>query len=527
MRESQMLRGRKRRALRLVVLGLALIAALALVGMAPPFQEACPADKGCVDITFPDETFRADFFVDGEQVASGGAQRLLVSPEENYRIEARNIRSNEEGYGDIFDYRDSYPSYVWLRGGQSRWVSITPQKNYLKGFLEVKCDVRAHAEGQDVRCRPNVAGQGKPDIAPGESASYPLLPGQQTVHIDLVGGNADLWAPASSDHTATVSAGRTGRVTATYQRKGLLTISFSPEGITGQLFVDDVQIAGNAATAEVYVDPSVSHTVEGRNIHDPEAGDVYFYQDVSTSAFVSANSTRAVTLRPRKEYLLGFLSGSCNLYGKADNEEAFCIVTVDDNRLGTVQSGESQTYNLTPGSHNVAITIGGARGRWWGAPAARTVNITGGRTSSFPVNLNRLPNPPIVAASNRMLAYVERVRTAQEQIANEVWRPLESGQPVSCAKGRVSVPADYSLTSTEKTQAPELIPQAERLNTAIEWTRHAVNHWRALCNTHPGGGDRTMTYEQFISGMSAVNDAGNGLNQVENRLNELINQALQ
>ncbi len=181
--------------------------------------------------------------------------------------------------------------------------------------------------------------------------SYNLTPGPHTTTVAVIGGNADLWAPLSQDLPLTIVAGRASRLTPTFNRKGQVAMSFNVEGLVGDFYVDEQLVAAQVPAVSLFVAPG-NHAVAGRNLVDPAANGVYRYLDVSSPATVAANQTRAVVLRPQKEYLLGFGEVACRINGVEAGHDVRCNVAVDGQPLGTVEVGQTQSYNLAPGPHD-------------------------------------------------------------------------------------------------------------------------------------------------------------------------------
>jgi hypothetical protein len=115
--------------------------------------------------------------------------------------------------------------------------------------------------------------------------------------VAVVGGQADLWAPTAQDLPVTITAGRSSRLTPTFNRKGILNITLSDPKVVGDIFVDGAQVAGQVNAAQVPVAPNTPHVIEARALVNTAAPDAFEYDPVSSKVTVAANQTRAAPLR--------------------------------------------------------------------------------------------------------------------------------------------------------------------------------------------------------------------------------------
>jgi hypothetical protein len=151
----------------------------------------------------------ADFYVDGAQVAAQAATyEMWVSPNKNHRIEARQFA--DPAAGDTYTWRDARLS-VSVRPGAERTVVFKLRKQYLKGFLVIKCNI-ANLPG--AYCSPVFSGAEQAVVAAGTSAQYTLEPG--TYDVVVAPGPAGSWRPASFTRRVTIRAGQAQTLTATF-----------------------------------------------------------------------------------------------------------------------------------------------------------------------------------------------------------------------------------------------------------------------------------------------------------------------
>jgi hypothetical protein len=324
--------------------------------------------------------------------------RLHVEPNTPHLVEVKNVSETAEGFGDLFVYDPAGQPNVAAAAGQIRTITLRPQKRFLKGYLNFTCDIRGRDANQPVQCQPSADGQPLGAVNPGETAQFALFNGQRAVHVSVIGADAALWMPGASDHNVNIIGGRNAYLRATFHRQGRLTVGFNAAGVAGDIYIDGVLVASQAATAVTYVAPG-NHTVEGRNPVDPQANGEYRYLDASMQVYTGPNQARAVNLRPRKELLRGFGQITCRIQGLPAGHEARCAVFIDGIAVGTIEPGQSATYNLATGAHTVSVSIAGAQGSTWGlAPAVTTFNIVGGRTARWTATFTRPPSTPTLPA---------------------------------------------------------------------------------------------------------------------------------
>ena len=362
----------------------------------PCAQDAGPA--GCVDVSLLPASLSGDVYLDGALIAAQvKTVRLSVTPGQPHLIEVKNVADTTPGFGDLFRYGDASQANVTVSAGRVRAVTLRPRIEYLKGFLNLTCDIRGRDAAQAVACQPSVDGAPLSPVEPGQTARFALANGPHTVRVDLAGGDAGLWGPAFLENPVTIAGNQNAYLRATFNRKGRLTVNFNVPGVAGDVYVDGALVASQVTTTTLYVDPG-NHTVEGKNLTDPAANGVYRYADVSTRSYVGPNQARAATLRPRKEFLLGFGQITCRL-NRFAGQDARCAVAVDGVPLGTIEAGQKATYNLAPGPHALEVSLTGSAAPLWAPPAvANTLTIAAGRTTWFTATFNPAPATPTAPA---------------------------------------------------------------------------------------------------------------------------------
>ena len=351
--------------------------------------------KGLIKINLKPAGLLADLYLDGAQIAAqANLAEIYVATGAAHTVEARNIQDPAApGFNDLFVYADQNKGNVTVTSGQSRAVTFQPAKSYVKGALAYTCTPKGFKATDSVVCRPTIDGVVQADVAAGALFTYNLPAGAHTVHTELAGDQANNWSPIVRDDTVTITAGgatlKTTALKAAFQLKGLLKISLKPAGITGDIYVDGALAGSQTAGVDVYV-ASGAHTVSVSAVTDPAANGVYRYNDLSATATVSASQTRSVSLQPVKEYLLGYGQVTCRINGLGAGYDVRCNVTVDGQGLGTIEAGQAQTYNLTPGAHALSVAPAGGSAGWW-SPAAQdsALTIVGGKTAKVTATFNR------------------------------------------------------------------------------------------------------------------------------------------
>ncbi len=386
-----------------------LLAGIAAAQVEDPPPEACPADKGCVEVSLSGETLSGDFYLGESLLAAGQHSALLqIEPRTSQRIDVRNIQDSAEGFGSLFVWADASTT-AWVAEGQTRRATVYPRKTYVRGTLNFTCDVRGAVETDDVACLVTVDEVPQPEpVLPGQRASYVLDPGAHTLGVALVGEQAPLWSPASAEHTATVWAGGTVSLRSRFDKMGHLTVTLDQPDLLGDFYLDDELVASQVASYEGWAAPYRTHRIAVRNIVDPAAGDIYRWRDAAASVYLSPGQMRDVTVRPRQVYLRGFLSLTCTITNFEPGDSAVCQPSIDGQPVDPVAPGETAEYTLEPGRHDLLVALG-PESDWSADPVSRTTYIYAGRTqtTSATFTLDRSSPPP--AAVSGEVATVTRV----------------------------------------------------------------------------------------------------------------------
>ncbi|MBN1310080.1 MAG: hypothetical protein JXB30_01585 [Anaerolineae bacterium] len=251
------------------------------------------AKKGHLFLALDKPDVVADFYVDGTQVATQVAIfDMWVAPSKNHTAEAKNF--SDPAAAGVYTWRDA-KLYTYLGTGADKTLTFKLQKRYLKGFLELACDIKNYA-GEDARCTVAIDEVPLGDIAAGEKATYTLDPGQHNWQVALAGENAGLWAPADLTKSVTITASATPRkVKATFQKAGHLVANFNQPTVVADFYVNGELVAQQVPSIERWVGAG-SYKVEVQNFRDTALPGYHWLLAQNTkSVYLSSGSEKTVT----------------------------------------------------------------------------------------------------------------------------------------------------------------------------------------------------------------------------------------
>jgi hypothetical protein len=178
-----------------------------------------------------------DIYLDGTLVAPQAASYdTWVAPSRSHRVEVKAI--TDPAAGDVYRWRDATTSTT-LNPGQERSLVVRLQKQWLKGFLHVTCNITNPQPG--MVCLLTLDGVARDPLAPGASADFTLDPGSHPLSATV--GPAGSWTSTTRSTTVYITGGRTTNYTAT------LTAQTPPNGI---LLVNN----SGLAICNVYISPT-------------------------------------------------------------------------------------------------------------------------------------------------------------------------------------------------------------------------------------------------------------------------------
>ncbi len=376
------------------------------------------------DVSLSPAGLTADFYLDDVLAASGVASaHLQVPPGVQTRIEARNVRDGGAGFGDLYVYENA-STYVLIQAGQTRAYTLSPRKVYLKGTVELTCNIRGIRAEESAACLLAVDSVPQADILPGQKASLLLTPGVHSIQVQITGPSAERWHPAANNHSVNVRAGSTYPIRSTFNRKGLLTVRLNQPGVVGDLFVDGTLVATQASTAQVWVLPG-THKVQGRNFTDPAAAGVYRWKDTAaTSHYLGSGQQRTATLTLQKEYLFGFVSVLCQINGVQPGDDVRCNAAIN-NSSTVIPPGQRSQINAPPGTQTLTVTLVGASANLWETSKTQAVNVRAGRTTNVTAIFNKLsgggqpgPGMPYTGHFANVGPHLESIYLLGQQLGN-------------------------------------------------------------------------------------------------------------
>jgi hypothetical protein len=299
-----------------------------------------------------------------------------VQPNKSHKLEVKNLV--DPAANGIYTWKDASTT-AYLSPGKEKAVEVRLQQQYLKGFLDVTCDVRAYIEGESVGCQ--VAIDGVPQegtLVPDTTGNYVLDPGSHTVTVTLTGDMATLWAPASQEKAVTVSAGKTAVYKPRFDKAGHLIVNLDQEGVVGDFYLNGELVATQVPGFDAWVEPNKSQKVEVTNLTDPAAVN-YRWLDATKTTTVGSSQERTLTLTLKKEEIAGpegTLSVWCWVIVESSNP-FWCEVYMDGEHLGNVGPNVIQVFSVPAGDHQIVV-YDGPNHVWINDPFIYNVSIPEG-----------------------------------------------------------------------------------------------------------------------------------------------------
>src|SRR5688572_23828337 len=95
---------------------------------------------------------------------------------------------------------------------------------------------------------------------------------------------------------------------------GCADVKLNDPALVADFYIGETLAATGVNSARLIVPASTTVKIEARNVHDNSAeyGDVYVFTNASTSVYLSSGQRRDYTLTPKKTYLKGFLTLTCD-----------------------------------------------------------------------------------------------------------------------------------------------------------------------------------------------------------------------
>jgi hypothetical protein len=210
--------------------------AVAIVGLLTT-QKAAAAQDGTLTLTLNQPSAVADYYVDGQLVASQTATvQISVAPSKWHKVEAKNITDSTAN--GVYRWRDAV-KWVYTSAGSTKTVKLTLYKQYLQGFYQLTCKIKNAP--LDAYCDTTIDGVTAASIPQNGLVTYALAPGSHTVNV-RVAPNGTLITVQPSNFRPTIYAGGTQKQTAT------LTAYVCQ--YTWTLYLDPYKCATGPATTE-------------------------------------------------------------------------------------------------------------------------------------------------------------------------------------------------------------------------------------------------------------------------------------
>src|SRR5258707_3185657 len=109
-------------------------------------------------------------------------------------------------------------------------------------------------------------------------------------------------------------------------------VTVFPASAVADLYLDGNLAAQGVNSARLTGTPGTPHTVEARNMQDPGAagyGSLFVYPDVSVTTQTAAGFFTRVNFFPRRQYIRGTLTYSCQPTGYVAGDSVACRPAID------------------------------------------------------------------------------------------------------------------------------------------------------------------------------------------------------
>ena len=149
-------------------------------------------------------------------------------------------------------------------------------------------------------------------------------------------------------------------------------VTVYPASAVADLYIDGTLAAPGVNSARLTGAPSTPHTIEARNLQDPGAADygsLFIYPDVSVSTQTAAGYFTRVNIFPRRQYIRGTLSYSCQPVGFQAGQSVACRPTIDGVTQADVPAGATTHFVLDPGPHALHTDLVGDQAQNWSTTA--------------------------------------------------------------------------------------------------------------------------------------------------------------
>ena len=149
-------------------------------------------------------------------------------------------------------------------------------------------------------------------------------------------------------------------------------VTVYPASAVADLYLDGNLMAQGVNGSRLTGAPGTPHTVEARNMQDAGAagyGSLFVYPDVSETTQTAAGFITRVFIYPRRQYIRGTLTFSCQPTGSQAGDSVACRPTIDGVTQADVAAGATAKYILDPGQHALHTDLVGDSAQNWSTTA--------------------------------------------------------------------------------------------------------------------------------------------------------------
>jgi hypothetical protein len=171
--------------------------------------------KGLLTIKLNKANVVGDLYVDGVVVAlQASSAQISLSSNQWHRIEAKNL--TDPAAQGAYRWKDT-SSQLYLYPAQQKTLTLSLFKQYLMGFLNLRCKVTGASATDDVLCNVASDNQTVGTIAPNKTGVFNLPPGSHAITVTLTGASATGWE-GSKSLKVSISVGVTSYNSVTFKK---------------------------------------------------------------------------------------------------------------------------------------------------------------------------------------------------------------------------------------------------------------------------------------------------------------------
>jgi hypothetical protein len=168
--------------------------------------------KGLLKILVLPKGLIADLYLNGSLLASQVSGLDIYVAPGAYTVEAQAV--TDPSANGLYMYANASRSGVISAAGV-RYAYVSPQKTWLKGFLNLNCQINRKGLGDDAYCLVTLDGSDLGTVTAGQRSTFNLPLGAHTLSVSVGGASAGKWDGPKST-TVTIVGGRTTAYTARF-----------------------------------------------------------------------------------------------------------------------------------------------------------------------------------------------------------------------------------------------------------------------------------------------------------------------